>query len=51
MNDDHLLPQPIKDIGQKLVDGKISQNERFFIIARLEAIKVYCENILRKYSK
>jgi len=49
MSDDHLVPQPIKDIGDKL-QGKVSSNEKFVLVGRLNAIIKYCEMVLRKYG-
>jgi hypothetical protein len=44
----HLVPVNVQDIAEKLAQKYISENERSNYILRLEAIRDYCEDALRK---
>jgi hypothetical protein len=42
------VPVNVQDIAEKLAQKYISENERNNYILRLEAIRDYCEDALRK---
>lgn len=42
----HLIPQLVHDIADKI--PKANDSERFLLLARLEAIRDFCDNTIRK---
>jgi hypothetical protein len=51
MKNEHLLPVNVIDLGQKLMDFNIKENERSNYELRLEAIRDYCTMVLNTYSR
>lgn len=50
MKNDHLIPVNIQDIINRLKGVDLSQNERFVLIQRLEAIRDFCADAVKKYG-
>lgn len=51
MKNEHLVPPIVIDIANKINDQLVHINERNNYILRLEAIKIYCEEVLNKVLK
>jgi hypothetical protein len=49
-NKDHLIPAPIKDIGQQLSEQNMNPHLRETLIGRLEVCRDYCDELLTKYN-
>jgi hypothetical protein len=47
MNNQHLVPQVIIDVAENL-SSTTNENSRNAYIMRLETIRDYCDNVLRK---
>lgn len=50
MKNDHLIPVNIQDIENRLRENNLSQNERFVLIQRLEAIRDFCTEAVKKHN-
>lgn len=50
MKNDHLVPVNVNDIVNRLKESNLSQNERFVLIQRLEAIRDFCSEAVKKYN-
>jgi len=51
MNNDHLIPQIVVDLAQKINAKPINQNEYYNYQIRLEAIIEYCQSALTQAEK
>lgn len=49
VKNDHLIPQMILDIGSKV--SSATDNEKFNIVARLEAIRDFCAKTIQQAEK
>lgn len=50
MKNEHLVPVNVQDIVGRLSESNLSQNERFVLIQRLEAIRDYCTEAVKKHN-
>jgi hypothetical protein len=44
----HLVPINVQDLIEKMLDKNIKENEHYNYILRVEAIREYCDEALRK---
>ena len=44
----HLVPINVQDLIEKMLDKNIRENEHYNYVIRVEAIREYCEEALRK---
>ena len=51
MKNEHLLPVNVLDLGQKLMDFNLKEDERNNYEFRLETIRDYCTTVLNTYSR
>jgi len=47
ISNEHLIPMPVLDIGDKLKNTRITESEKFQLRGRVFAIKEYCEKVLK----
>lgn len=45
-NNQHMIPEIIKDLGKKIIESKKYSNERMIMRERIIVIKEFCEKIL-----
>ena len=50
MKQEHLIPANVLDIGTKLLNSNLLENERLNYIIRLETIRDYCITTLNKQT-
>jgi len=50
MKNEHLVPVNVQDIVNRLTERNLSQNERFVLIQRLEAIRDFCTEAVKKHN-
>jgi hypothetical protein len=48
MNNKHLIPVNVNDIGDRILILPHNTNEKYNLILRMEAIIEYCDEILNK---
>ena len=48
MKNEHLVPVNILDIGEKIAQQNIRENERANYLLRLEATRDYCDALIKK---
>ena len=46
MKNMHLVPQIVIDVGSKINDTSIRNNEKINYVSRIEAIRDYCNSLL-----
>lgn len=51
MKNEHLIPANVLDIVEKISSQTVHENERLNYIARLEAIRDYCNAAVIKHNK
>jgi hypothetical protein len=51
MKNEHLIPANVLDIVEKISKQTVHENERLNYIARLEAIRDFCNEAVAKHNK
>jgi hypothetical protein len=51
MNNQHMIPELIKDLGKKLLEARKNSNERMILRERIRSIYQYCEKLLDTEKK